>query len=123
MFSARGANNEQSSLYHLAEMVAILGPPPKDFLQQSETASQYFDKDGQSSYKWDHIWVDRNAVIGKWKGNAKIPAMSLEESEENLSGENKALFLQFMRKMLQWKPENRYSCKELLQDPWLKGEF
>ena len=45
--------------------------------------------------------------------------MTLEESEENLEGKNKALFLGFMRKMLHWVPEERQSAEELLQDPWL----
>lgn len=49
-----------------------------------------------------------------------IPPISLETSETNLEeGENKVLFLKFMRKMLQWVPEERQSAKELMQDPWL----
>jgi len=51
-----------------------------------------------------------------------IPAISLEVSEENLEGKKKALFLQFMRKMLQWKPEERKSARELLEDPWLRDQ-
>lgn len=50
-----------------------------------------------------------------------IPSTSLEESEENLDGENKIMFLKFMRKMLQWAPEDRQSASELLEDPWLNG--
>jgi serine/threonine protein kinase len=45
----------------------------------------------------------------------------LENSEENLDGENKKVFLEFMRKMLRWVPEERMSAEELLQDPWLRG--
>jgi len=48
--------------------------------------------------------------------------LSLESSEENLEGRRKELFLQFMRKMLQWAPEDRQSAAELLHDPWLNDE-
>lgn len=48
--------------------------------------------------------------------------LNLEELEENLEGENKALFLNFMRSMLQWRPEDRTTAKELLEDPWLNSK-
>lgn len=46
LFDARDANNENSNLYHLAEMIALLGPPPRDFLQRSAVAPKYFDEHG-----------------------------------------------------------------------------
>jgi hypothetical protein len=42
--------------------------------------------------------------------------------ETNLEGEDKERFLQFMRRMLQWEPEQGSTAKELLQDPWLTGD-
>ena len=51
----------------------------------------------------------------------KIPSNSLEEFEENLKGKEKVLFLQFMRKMLRWVPEERMSAFDLLDDPWLNS--
>ena len=62
-----------------------------------------------------------NERKGNWKGAISIPGMSLAELEENLSGSNKELFLQFMRKMLQWTPEARQLARELLDDPWLRS--
>lgn len=50
---------------------------------------------------------------------ATIPENSLEMSEEFLEGENKKLFMQFMRKMLAWAPEERHGARELLVDDWL----
>jgi len=49
----------------------------------------------------------------------QIPLLSLEESEENLEGETKKVFLLFIRSMLKWVPEERKSARELLDDPWL----
>ncbi|RAL00839.1 kinase domain protein [Aspergillus ibericus CBS 121593] len=37
-------------------------------------------------------------------------------------GRNKEMFLAFIRGMLQWRPEDRKTAKELLQDPWLNHE-
>ncbi len=82
-------------------MVAVLGLPPLDYLQRTETSWEYFDN------------------TGNWKGAIEIPSDSLEDSEEQLRGENKALFLDFMRKMLQWVPEKRQTAKQLLGHPWL----
>jgi hypothetical protein len=48
---------------------------------------------------------------------------SLERSEEFLEGRNKEMFLAFIRGMLQWRPEDRKTAKELLEDPWLNDEI
>lgn len=85
----------------MAEMVAVLGLPPLDYLQRTEISWEYFDN------------------TGNWKGAVEIPNISLEDSEEQLGGENKALFLDFMRKMLQWVPEKRQTAKQLLNHSWL----
>jgi len=62
--------------------------------------------------------------IGKWKADAKIPQdTSLEKSEERLvEGENKVMFMKFMRSMLQWRPEDRKTARVLFDDPWLNGK-
>ena len=46
MFKARDADGERSDAHHLAEMVALLGPPPKELLTRSETVAEYFTEDG-----------------------------------------------------------------------------
>lgn len=63
-----------------------------------------------------------NIHVGHLLDPPDIPALSLESSEENLEGRRKELFLQFMRKMLQWAPEDRQSAAELLHEPWLNDE-
>jgi serine/threonine-protein kinase SRPK3 len=50
MFNVRDANNEPSKAKHLAHMVALLGPPPADFLQRSNVASEYFKADGECPF-------------------------------------------------------------------------
>jgi hypothetical protein len=56
---------------------------------------------------------------GKFTPNLQIEKTSLEKEEDNLEGEEKIIFLQFLRKMLQWLPEDRKSAKVLMEDPWL----
>lgn len=48
---------------------------------------------------------------------------SLERSEGFLEGKNKEMFLDFMRGMLEWRPEDRKTAKELLEDPWLNNQI
>ncbi|CDM30831.1 Protein kinase-like domain [Penicillium roqueforti FM164] len=82
-----------STRAHLAEVIAILGPPPLTLIRRGTRSPEFFSEDDASLHK----------------------------SEEFLSGRNKEMFLEFMKDMLQWKPEDRITAKELLQDPWLNG--
>ena len=50
-----------------------------------------------------------------------LPNTTLEAAEVYLEGESYTLFLYFMRKMLQWVPDERLSARELLMDPWLNA--
>ncbi|KAL9023173.1 MAG: hypothetical protein Q9180_008351, partial [Flavoplaca navasiana] len=79
---------------HLADMIALLGPPPVELLKAGKRSTEFFDKDAPTSF---------------------------EESEGNLEGYNKEAFLRFMRKMLQWRPEHRQTAGQLLEDDWLNG--
>lgn len=65
------------------------------------------------------IRTPADSRTGRWKGAIEVPQCSLEDSEEYLEGENKKMFMQFVRKMLRWDPEERQSARELLTDPWL----
>ncbi|PWY95934.1 kinase domain protein [Aspergillus sclerotioniger CBS 115572] len=91
-----------STRAHLAEVIVMLGPPPVDLLRRGKRSWEFFTEDGM------------------WVYDVEIPQdYTLEMSEEFLEGRNKDMFLAFMRGMLQWRPEDRKTAKELLQDPWL----
>lgn len=45
----------------------------------------------------------------------------LDDCVTCMTGEEKELFLKFVRKMLQWLPEERRTAKELREDPWLQS--
>ncbi|KAH9205027.1 CMGC/CLK protein kinase [Leptodontidium sp. 2 PMI_412] len=72
---------------HLAGMVSLLGPPPPEFLKR------------------------RN-----WKGSVPIPDQSFEIREQWLHREDRALFVQFLHRMLCWMPEERPVAEELAFD-------
>ncbi|EHA48913.1 CMGC protein kinase [Pyricularia oryzae 70-15] len=97
--------NHDSSLneaFHLAHMVALLGPPPLDFLKRSATSAKYWDDDG------------------KWKGSVPIPSpTSLESRFTQFDGERKTIFLDFIRKLLAWDPQQRPSSGDAYMHPWL----
>ncbi|KAE8361804.1 kinase-like domain-containing protein [Aspergillus caelatus] len=90
LFQARDAQGRLDDAQHLAEMQAILGPPPLDFVQR-----------------------------GDWNSDISVPTYNLETLEEKLEGNDKGRLLQFMRRMLCWSPDDRATAKELLFDPWL----
>ena len=57
-------------------------------------------------------------ATGKWPGAAEVPQGNLEEAEKQLEGEEKKLLLDFVK----WKPEERSSAKDLLDDDiWLNS--
>lgn len=43
-----GAENTQDSIYHLAHMIGLLGPPPKEFLERTrgDRLWAWFDENG-----------------------------------------------------------------------------
>lgn len=65
---------------------------------------------------------DLLACVGDFKFPDLIPSESFNFSNvvpAVLEGEDKRLFIEFVRKMLQWEPECRLTAKELYDDPWL----
>ena len=101
LFTGRDAEGEPSYAHHLAQMVAVMGPPPKRLLERSGGTAEYFDGDG---------------ALREGHGYA---LQSLEERMMEGDDHEKAAFAAFLRKMLCWVPEERQTAKQLLEDPWL----
>ncbi|OLN81064.1 Serine/threonine-protein kinase SRPK [Colletotrichum chlorophyti] len=101
LFSTRLRERNASRAAHFARMVSLMGPPPDELLERGSLWKDFFGEDGK-------------LII-----EVEVLESSLEDEEENLQGEEKAEFLTFLRKMLQWKPEDRLSARELMEDPWL----
>lgn len=110
-------------------MVALIGRPTSEFVRRSETTEQCFDPSGKHTafafevllvplQLWDY---NTNKHVGAWIAykDATIPLVSLESREKRLAGREKELFIQFMKSMLKWLPEQRKTARQLLEDPWL----
>ncbi|GIJ90528.1 hypothetical protein Asppvi_009485 [Aspergillus pseudoviridinutans] len=91
---------------HLAELVALLGSPPPEFLEGHHLSSVFWDTSGN--------WKDL-----VWKDLAPIPGKSLESLATNIRGEDKEGFLRWLRLALQWNPADRPTALELLYDEWM----
>ena len=148
----RSSQGTYSGRAHLAEMIALLGPPPMKLIEQESRwgnvkwkyavqnadgkichntheyyGGPFFDSEGELPRSWQSNWlhprINQNTDFsssGAFMHKDLIPSwVRLEDTVRSLGGENKRLFLNFARKMLQWLPEDRKSAKELLEDPWL----
>jgi hypothetical protein len=75
--------------------------------------------------RWNFCWPGSESGadthVSAWIAHedTAVPLVSLESLEERLTGHEKELFIQFMRSMLKWLPEERRTAKQLLEDPWL----
>jgi hypothetical protein len=91
-------------------------------VEKGGRCARYFEDDGATpgsrilASMFDLTWC----ATGIFKGT--LPTLSFEDAEENLDGDDKTLFLELIRSMLRWFPEERKSAKELLADPWLNSK-
>ena len=101
LFTGIDERGMASTEHQLARFVAVLGAPPRELLTRGDQPLRYFDEEG------------------KWTGAIAVPELSLELLLEALQGKEAEIFLDFMRKMLCWIPEERHTAKQLLLHPWL----
>ena len=106
---------------HLAEMIALMGPPPPELLKKGKRTAEFFDEDGENCPTRATLFAN---PAGQWRGRIPVPdRTSLEESEEYLEGSNKEAFLRLLQKMVQWRPEDRQTADQLLEDDWLNERW
>ncbi|PYI21820.1 kinase-like protein [Aspergillus violaceofuscus CBS 115571] len=86
---------------HIAELVALLGPPPPEFLKKMDMSWVFWDESGN------------------WKNLVPIPDRTFENLAVNIQDEDVKGFLGWLRRALQWNPADRPTALELLMDPWL----
>ncbi|KAI1427221.1 kinase-like domain-containing protein [Xylaria sp. FL1777] len=90
-------NDEQ----HLAEMISLMGNPPRKFLERSEKCRQYWDEEGN------------------WIAATPIPKQSFKTRERRLEGKDQELLLEFAQKILRWLPEDRPAAQDIFEDEFL----
>lgn len=125
LFSARKADGSFSDGVHFSELIAALGPPPRDLLNRHhERALEYWDENGTSTCILLIVRLVTNSAsahAGNWGGFVPVPSeKTLDAAETKLKDKTK--FLRFMRRVLAWDPKMRPTAKELMTDPWLLEE-
>lgn len=103
---------------HIARMIELLGEPPKELLKRGQFSDMFFDENGKLLGSTVGL-ISCLHCVGSFTGDIKVEETSLEDEEENLDGEEKRVFLRFLRGMIQWVPEERKTARELVDDPWL----
>ncbi|KAK9581680.1 hypothetical protein V6Z96_004914 [Aspergillus fumigatus] len=121
------ADGKYEARSHLAEMIALLGPPPKELLARSKTMS---DQNWPQPVLNDSGKLCNNAqeffggpffdAEGEFRHNELIPSRSLENTTPLLEQEEQEAFLSFVRQMLTWLPEERKTARELMDHQFLK---
>ncbi|BAE58736.1 unnamed protein product [Aspergillus oryzae RIB40] len=99
-------DQEYNEPNHLAYITSLLGPPPEDILARGRRAGLFYTADGTLRIE------------------ARVPAtFKFENLIRNIHGDDKRMFIEFVSKMIKWRPEERSTAKELLEDPWLYADF
>ncbi|PFH51083.1 hypothetical protein AMATHDRAFT_75166 [Amanita thiersii Skay4041] len=86
--------DEYDDQLHLVYITALLGPPPREPLEKGRRTSLCYDSKG---------------IL---EPPIKIPT--------GFNLEKRDMFIRFLSRMLKWKPEDRPTAKELLDNPWLR---
>ncbi|PPJ49763.1 hypothetical protein CBER1_02853 [Cercospora berteroae] len=70
-----------------------------------------------------HITALLGPKPGQFKHQDLIPEkFSFEDSITCMRGEEKRMFINFVKRMIKWLPEERSTAKQLLEDPWLQAK-
>ncbi|OJD32243.1 protein kinase [Diplodia corticola] len=146
LFSPYDSEEGDHSVYlHLAQMISLLGPPPRELVAKSPLSSLLFNNGRQlippteldmdavesalypGERYWTSSWAQRKvAGLAEVKMEAypphPLPVRSLEKLPCVLEQDEKDRddFVDFLRRTLTWQPQQRDTAAELLQHPWLK---
>ncbi|KAJ5156310.1 hypothetical protein N7492_009113 [Penicillium capsulatum] len=112
---------------HIAEMIALLGPPPSEIIQRYQDMREYLwpqpvrREDGRLCATAEEYFCgpffDEN---GHFLYEHLIPDRNLADSVSFLEGEERESFLDFARGMLAWHPYVRKTAGELAEHPFLQ---
>ncbi|PLN84281.1 kinase-like domain-containing protein [Aspergillus taichungensis] len=101
LINGKNPNGIFDDRVHMAELVALLGPPPPEFRDQRHLSSAFWDE------------------LGNWKEVVPVPEITLESRAEKVEGDDKEGFLRWLRMALRWNPQDRPTALELLYDEWM----
>ena len=62
LFDGRNSDGVFDDRVHLAEMIAIMGPPPADFIKRSKVGSVFWDEEGMFILSGPAIWHEARLI-------------------------------------------------------------
>ncbi|KAL1886593.1 hypothetical protein Plec18167_000525 [Paecilomyces lecythidis] len=122
------ADGKYDAKGHLAEMIALLGPPPKALLEKSKAMSKYNwpqpvrNATGKLCNNAQEFFGGPFFNADEFCYNGSIPSRSLDDTAPFLEEKDREGFLSFVREMLNWLPEKRKTARELMDHRFLKLE-
>ncbi|XP_077983113.1 dual specificity tyrosine-phosphorylation-regulated kinase 2-like [Glandiceps talaboti] len=106
----------------LACTIELFGMPPQKLLEQSKRAKNFFSSKGHPRYCTVTTLPDGSTVLNggrSRRGKPRGPPGS-KDLVKALKGCDDPLFLDFLRKCLEWDPATRMSPNQALRHPWLR---
>ncbi|KAH8719925.1 Serine/threonine-protein kinase SRPK [Beauveria bassiana] len=98
-------SQEHNDACHLAAMTALMGPPPRVFLERSPATRKYWDDDGD------------------WTGLVPLPTeRTFESLATSLKGDERDTFLNFVQCFVWWVPERRLTALQGYMHPFVQGK-
>ncbi|PYI31658.1 kinase-like protein [Aspergillus indologenus CBS 114.80] len=99
-----------------AQQIDVLGPMPSDWWQRWEGRSSFFEEDGcpTESYrenKWAPLEESFEVGVQKWR----------RKVGDEIREDEKTAFLDLIRRMLAFRPEERLTVDEVLESEWMVG--
>lgn len=104
-FTRRNLDDEDDLAKYIAQIHAVLGPPPEGFLKVLQD-QPFWDEEGS----WIHSTI-------------ALPETSLMQKLESLEESERLQTADFLLCMLKWLPTKRCTAEELLGHPWLTSLF
>ncbi|KAJ5607232.1 hypothetical protein N7537_003851 [Penicillium hordei] len=93
---------------HLGKIISLLGPPPPDLLARGKETSRYFTLETQLT-----------DFIGQFKFPELVGKKDLISMAKEIDDDGVPQFVDFISRMLRWRPEDRPTAQDLLSHPWL----
>lgn len=144
LFEPITTDGKYDARVHIAQMIALLGHPPLEFLESERKwrdvpwcqpcpndaghecffprefwGGPFFNDDGMCDLDVS-VQFGSHSTLGRFLHEQMIPTeLSLSNTVQSLDGEDKAQFVDFVKQILKWVPEQRRTAKELLEHPWL----
>ncbi|KAE8146926.1 kinase-like domain-containing protein [Aspergillus avenaceus] len=120
-------NGQYDAKLHLAEMIALVGPPPREFPERSNVMSKHnwpqpvtndngeLCNNAQEFFGGPFFDTEDNFLHGDL-----VPSRDLEDATPFLEKKDREAFLSFVRQMLTWLPKKRKTARELMEHLFLK---